>query len=179
MQQTSPGTRQLHSALPRGRSAAAALAAVRRHRHTLSRTLSPTSEAWRASSAHDGSPIANPACRDSSVSHHLACRCRRSRLQLRWVAEEQSRLLDRLFHACTIGMGHLLASGTPVPAGRHLSAPTETSLTSTAPTSPARSGCRATLRKYRLPLYVQVCRGCLYGKKNFADSRIAPRRTYT
>ena len=50
-------------------------------------------------------------------SHHLACRCRRSRLQLRWVAEEQSRLLDRLFHACTFGMGHLLASGTPVPAG--------------------------------------------------------------
>ena len=34
----SPGTRQLQSALPRGRSAAAALAAVRRrHRHTLSR----------------------------------------------------------------------------------------------------------------------------------------------
>lgn len=84
-------------------------------------------------------------------SHHLACRCRRSRLQLRWVAEEQSRLLDRLFHACTFGLGHLLAPGPPVPAGGHLSAPTETSPTSTAPTSPARSGCRPTLRKYRLP----------------------------
>ena len=60
-------------------------------------------------------------------SHHLACRCRRSRLQLRWVAEEQSRLLDRLFHACTFGLGRLLAPGTPVPVGGHLSAPTETS----------------------------------------------------
>ena len=82
-------------------------------------------------------------------SHHLACRCRRSRLQLRWVAEEQSRLLDRLFHACTFGLGHLLAPGTPVPAGGHLSAPTETShLDGTSFAS--RKWCRLTLRKYRL-----------------------------
>ena len=73
-------------------------------------------------------------------SHHLACRCRRSRLQLRWVAEEQSRLLDRLFHACTFGLGHLLAPGTPVPAGGHLSAPTETSPTSAAPVSRRETG---------------------------------------
>ena len=53
-------------------------------------------------------------------SHHLACRCRRSRLQPRWVAEEQSRLLDRLFHACTVGLAHLLVPGTQVPAEGHL-----------------------------------------------------------
>ena len=35
-----------------------------------------------------------------------------------------SRLLDRLFHACAVGLGHLLVPGTPVPAEGHLWAPT-------------------------------------------------------
>ena len=51
-----------------------------------------------------------------------------------------ARLLDRLFHACTFGLGHLLAPGTPVPAGGHLSAPTETSPTSAAPVSRRETG---------------------------------------
>ena len=86
-------------------------------------------------------------------SHHLACRCRRSRLQLRWVAEEQSRLLDRLFHACTFGLGHLLAPGTPVPAGGHLSAPTETSPTSAAPVSRRETGAAPRYANTASPFY--------------------------
>lgn len=81
-------------------------------------------------------------------SHHLACRCRRSRLQLRWVAEEQSRLLDRLFHACTVGLGHLLVPGTQVPAEGHLWPSAGISNLDGTHFAP-RSGC--TRNRYRLP----------------------------
>ena len=81
-------------------------------------------------------------------SHHLACRCRRSRLQPRWVAEEQSRLLDRLFHACTVGLGHLLVPGTQVPAEGHLWP--SAGISNLDGTSFARrKWCHATLRKYQ------------------------------
>ena len=81
-------------------------------------------------------------------SHHLVCRCRRSRLQPRWVAEEQSRLLDRLFHACTVGLGHLLVSGTQVPAEGHLWPSAGISKLDGTHFAP-RSGC--TRNRYRLP----------------------------